>query len=160
MDLRQLKDKSAARHVRKRVGRGTGSGMGTTCGRGNKGQKSRSGVSIKGFEGGQMPLYRRVPKRGFTNIFGTSPAEVTLGRLQAAVDGGKLDPKKPVDTSALIAAGLVRPSKSRDGVKLLGGGTLSAKLTIDLAAASSSAVKAVQDAGGDITTKSGSGSAG
>ncbi|NQY82329.1 MAG: 50S ribosomal protein L15 [Alphaproteobacteria bacterium] len=153
MDLSQLKDVGGARHARKRVGRGAGSGMGKTATRGVKGQKSRSGVSIKGFEGGQMPLCRRVPKRGFNNIFGKIYAEVTLDRLQAAIDAKKLDARKPVDATALIGAGVVRSSKLGDGVKLLGSGILSAKLTLDIAAATASAIKAVQAAGGEITVK-------
>ncbi len=151
MDLSQLKDAKGARHNRKRVGRGAGSGTGKTAGRGVKGQKSRSGVSIKGFEGGQMPLFRRVPKRGFNNIFGKTYVEVTLGRLQAAVDAKKLDAKKPINAEVLIAAGVVRKSKLGNGVKLLGSGTLSAKLTLDIAAATAPAIAAVQAAGGEIS---------
>lgn len=153
MDLSQIRDAKGARHSRKRVGRGAGSGTGKTAGRGVKGQKSRSGVSIKGFEGGQMPIFRRVPKRGFTNIFGKNYAEITLGRLQAAVDAKKLNVKKPVDTEALIAAGLVRKSKLGDGIKLLGSGTLNAKLTLDIAAATASAIAAVQAVGGEVSLK-------
>ena len=153
MDLSQLSDAKGARHVRKRVGRGAGSGTGKTAGRGVKGQKSRSGVSIKGFEGGQMPLFRRVPKRGFVNIFGKNYVEITLGRLQTAVDAKKLNAKKPVDTEALIAAGLVRKSKLGDGVKLLGSGELTAKLSLDIAAATAPAIAAVQAAGGEISLK-------
>ena len=153
MNLQQLKDAKGARHNRKRVGRGAGSGTGKTASRGMKGQKSRSGVSIKGFEGGQMPLFRRVPKRGFHNNFGKHYAEVTLARLQAAIEAGKLDTKKALDSAAFVAAGVVRASKLGDGVKLLGGGTLSAKVTLDIAAATESAKKAVEDAGGKITLK-------
>ena len=153
MDLSQLRDAKGARQNRKRVGRGAGSGTGKTAGRGVKGQKSRSGVSIKGFEGGQMPLFRRVPKRGFVNIFGKNYVEITLGRLQTAIDAKKLNAKKPIDTEALIAAGLVRKSKLGNGVKLLGSGTLSTKLTLDIAAATAPAVAAVQAAGGEISLK-------
>jgi large subunit ribosomal protein L15 len=132
-----------------RVGRGIGSGKGKTSGRGVKGQKAREGVAIKGFEGGQMPLHRRLPKRGFTNLFSTDYNEVNIGRLQAAVDAGKLDPQTTVTIDVLVASGVC--SKPRDGVKILGVGELSAKLTIEVAAASKSAVAAIEKAGGSIT---------
>lgn len=148
MRLNQLSDNAGAHKARKRVGRGTGSGVGGTAGRGNKGQKSRSGVSIKGFEGGQMPLYRRVPKRGFTNIFRKNLVAINVGRLQQAVDAKKLDAGKPVDADALLAAGVIR--RKRDGVKLLANGELTANLTIEVTGASKAAVAAVEKAGGKV----------
>jgi len=149
MKLNDLADNQGARRPRKRIGRGTGSGIGKTSGAGMKGQKSRSGVSIKGFEGGQMPLHRRLPKRGFKNIFAKAYNVVNIGRLQAAVDSGKLDAKKPVDGSALQAAGVV--TKPRDGVRLLAKGELKAKLDITVAGASKAAVAAVEKAGGSVS---------
>jgi len=149
MKLNELSDNPGAAKTRMRVGRGIGSGKGKTAGRGVKGQKSRSGVSIKGFEGGQMPLYRRLPKRGFTNApFRKEFATVNLGRLQEAVDAKKLDAKKPVDAEALLAAGII--SKALDGVKILAKGELSAALTIQAAKASQAAIDAVEKAGGKI----------
>lgn len=149
MKLNELSDNEGAVKSRTRVGRGIGSGKGKTGGRGVKGQKSRSGVSIKGFEGGQMPLYRRLPKRGFTNaLFRKEYATVNLGRLQQAVDAKKLDASKPVDAAALIAAGVI--GKELDGVKILGQGELSASLTIQAAKASKAAVAAVEKAGGKV----------
>jgi large subunit ribosomal protein L15 len=149
MKLNELRDNPGARHKSKRLGRGTGSGKGKTAGRGNKGQKSRSGVAIKGFEGGQMPLYRRLPKRGFKNIFSKHYQVVNLGRLQAAIDAGKLDAGQPIGVSEMIASGLVR--KARDGVRLLAQGELTAKVAITVAGASAAAVAAVQGAGGTVT---------
>jgi len=149
MKLNDLADNQGARRPRKRIGRGIGSGTGKTSGAGMKGQKSRSGVSIKGFEGGQMPLHRRLPKRGFNNIFAKSYNVVNIGRLQTAVDSGKLDAKKPVDGAALQAAGVV--TKPRDGVRLLAKGDLKAKLDITVAGASKAAVAAVEKAGGSVT---------
>ena len=151
MRLNEIRDNPGATKARKRVGRGIGSGTGKTGGRGVKGQKSRSGVSLLGFEGGQMPLYRRLPKRGFKNPFSKDFSEVNLGRLQVAVDDGKIDIKKPVDEAALIAAGIA--SKSKDGIKLLGKGELKAKLTLDVAGASKTAIAAVEKAGGTVTVK-------
>lgn len=151
MRLNELRDNPGATKARKRVGRGIGSGTGKTGGRGVKGQKSRSGVSLLGFEGGQMPLYRRLPKRGFKNPFSKDFSEVNLGRLQAAVDAGKIDAKKTVDEAVLIAAGLA--SKSKDGIKLLGKGELTAKLTLDIAGATKAAAAAVEKAGGTVTVK-------
>lgn len=149
MKLNQLSDNPGARHPRKRVGRGIGSGLGKTSGRGTKGQKSRSGVAIKGFEGGQMPIYRRLPKRGFTNSpFRTTYDIVNLDRLQQAVDAGRLDASVDVTQDALIAAGLLR--RKRNPVRLLGKGKLSAKLTIHVAGASKSAIAAVEKAGGSV----------
>ena len=123
MKLNEISDNPGATKNRKRVGRGIGSGTGKTSGSGHKGQKARSGVSINGFEGGQMPIHRRLPKRGFTNIFRKQYVEVNLGRLQAAIDAGKLDAKNPVDSAALLGAGVI--SKPRDGVRILGKGELS-----------------------------------
>ena len=149
MKLNQLSDRPGARKDRQRIGRGIGSGTGKTCGRGHKGQNSRSGVSIKGFEGGQMPLHRRLPKRGFKNIFRKNFAVVNLGRLQAVIDAGKLDPKKPVDLAALQAAGLI--NNPRDGVRLLAKGELKTKVDITVAGASKAAAAAVEKVGGGLT---------
>ncbi len=149
MKLNQLSDNPAARTDRKRLGRGIGSGTGKTSGHGHKGQKSRSGVSLKGFEGGQMPIHRRMPKRGFKNIFRKNFVVVNLDRLQAAIDAGKIDPKKPVDMAALQAAGLV--NNGRDGVRLLAKGELKTKVDITVAGASKTAVAAVEKAGGSLT---------
>ena len=151
MKLNDVKDNPGATRHRKRVGRGIGSGTGKTSGSGHKGQKSRSGVSINGFEGGQMPIHRRLPKRGFTNIFRKSYVEVNLGRLQAAIDIGRLDAGKPVDVAALVAAGVI--SKERDGVRILAKGELKArKLEIHAVGASKAAIAAVEAAGGRILT--------
>ena len=148
MKLNDIRDNKGARKGRVRVGRGIGSGVGKTAGRGQKGQKSRSGVSIFGFEGGQMPLHMRLPKRGFNNIFRKDYAEVNLGALQKAVEAGKLAKGATVDAAALVAAGLV--SKPRDGVRLLGKGVLSTALNLKVAGASKAAVEAVQKAGGSV----------
>lgn len=148
MRLNELRDNDGATRQRTRVGRGIGSGKGKTSGRGHKGQKSRAGKAIKGFEGGQMPLYRRLPKRGFSNIFAKSYAVVNIGRLQAAIDAGKLDSKSPVTVTTLKEAGVVR--RARDGVRLLAKGELKAKLTIEVAGASKAAVAAVEKAGGKV----------
>jgi large subunit ribosomal protein L15 len=149
MKLNELRDNPGARHKSKRLGRGIGSGKGKTAGRGNKGQKSRSGVAIKGFEGGQMPLYRRLPKRGFNNIFAKRYQVINLGQVQGFVDAGKLDAGKPIGEAELVASGLVR--RARDGVRLLAKGELSAKIEITVAGASAAAVAAVEKAGGTIT---------
>ena len=148
MNLNDIRDNRGARKGRVRVGRGIGSGLGKTGGRGQKGQKSRSGVSIKGFEGGQMPLHMRLPKRGFNNIFAKDYAEVNLGAVQKAVDAGKLDGKGTIDHAALKAAGLARGGK--DGVRLLGKGEISAKLKFVVAGASAGAREAVEKAGGSV----------
>lgn len=151
MKLNEVKDNPGATKNRKRVGRGIGSGTGKTSGSGHKGQKARSGVSINGFEGGQMPIHRRLPKRGFTNIFRKKYVEVNLGRLQAAIDSGRLDAGKPVDAAALVGAGVI--SKARDGVRILGKGELTAKkIEIHATGASKSAIAAVEAAGGKIVT--------
>ena len=148
MKLNDLRDNQGARKSRVRVGRGIGSGLGKTAGRGQKGQKSRSGVAVWGFEGGQMPLHMRIPKRGFNNIFAKDYAEVNLGAVQKALDAGRLEAKGVIDHDALKAAGLARGGK--DGVRLLGKGSLSAKLAFRVAGASAGARKAVEDAGGSV----------
>jgi large subunit ribosomal protein L15 len=148
MKLNELRDNEGARKSRMRVGRGIGSGKGKTAGRGQKGQKSREGVSIAGFEGGQMPLHMRLPKRGFNNIFAKDYAEVNLGAIQKAVDAGKLDKAATVDHAALKAAGLARGGKH--GVRLLGKGELTTKLSFVVAGASASAKEAVEKAGGSV----------
>lgn len=149
MKLNELSDNSGARKNRKRVGRGPGSGTGKTAGRGMKGQKSRSGVSIKGFEGGQMPLYRRLPKRGFNNIFRKKFVELGTGRLQAAIDAKKVDAKAEITAESLVEAGVLR--RAKDGVRLLVNGELSAKVSITVAGASKGAVAMVEKAGGTVT---------
>ena len=148
MKLNELRDNEGARKGRMRVGRGIGSGKGKTAGRGQKGQKSREGVSIKGFEGGQMPLHMRLPKRGFNNPFGKDYAEVNLGAVQKALDAGKLDAAGTIDHDALKAAGLARGGK--DGVRLLGKGELTTKLSFRVAGASKGAKEAVEKAGGSL----------
>ncbi|MDI4657919.1 50S ribosomal protein L15 [Xanthobacter autotrophicus] len=149
MNLDEIRDNPGARKKRMRVGRGIGSGKGKTAGRGVKGQKARTGVAIKGFEGGQMPLHRRLPKRGFHNIFRLDYNEVSLGKIQAAVEAGKLDAGQPVTEAALVAAGVLR--RARDGVRVLGTGELTAKVTLEVAYATKSAVAAVEKAGGSVT---------
>ena len=146
--LNDLRDNNGARKGRMRVGRGIGSGKGKTAGRGQKGQKSREGVSIAGFEGGQMPLHMRLPKRGFNNIFAKDYAEVNLGAIQKLVDGGKLDIKATVDHAALKAAGVARGGK--DGVRILAKGELTAKVNFIVAGASAAAKAAVEKAGGSV----------
>lgn len=149
MKLNELHDNPGATKKRMRVGRGIGSGKGKTGGRGVKGQKSRTGVAIKAFEGGQMPLYRRLPKRGFTNLFAKDLNEVNLARLQQAVDAGKLDAGKPVTEETLIEAGVL--SKKRDGVKVLGRGELKTKLDLEVYAVSKSVADAIEKLGGKVT---------
>ena len=148
MKLNELNDNAGARKGRMRVGRGIGSGKGKTAGRGQKGAKARSGVAINGFEGGQMPLHMRLPKRGFNNIFAKDYAIVNLGAIQKAVDAKKLDAKGTIDHAALKAAGLARGGK--DGVRLLGKGELTAKLSFTVAGASKGAIEAVEKAGGKV----------
>ena len=148
MKLNEIRDNPGARKSRMRIGRGIGSGKGKTGGRGQKGQKAREGVAIKGFEGGQMPLHMRIPKRGFNNPFGKDYAEVNIGMIQKFIDAGKLDIKGTVDQAALQAAGLARGGK--DGVRLLGKGELSAKVSFKVAGASKGAVAAVEKAGGSV----------
>jgi large subunit ribosomal protein L15 len=148
MKLTELHDNAGATKKRMRIGRGIGSGKGKTGGRGVKGQKARTGVAIKGFEGGQMPLHRRLPKRGFNNIHALDLNEVNLGRVQQAVEAGKLDTKTAVTVDALVAAGIL--SRARDGVKVLGNGELKSKLSFEVWAASASAVAAIEKAGGSV----------
>ena len=149
MRLNDLRDNPGARRSRTRVGRGIGSGKGKTAGRGHKGAKSRSGYVVKGFEGGQMPIHMRLPKRGFNSPFAKDYAEVNVGRLQKAIDAGKIDAGKPVDAAVLIAAGLAR--KTKDGVRLLGKGELKAKVEVTVAGASKGVIAAVEAAGGTVT---------
>lgn len=149
MRLNEISDRPGATKAKKRLGRGIGSGLGKTSGRGQKGQKSRSGVAVKGFEGGQMPIHRRLPKRGFNNLFAKDFNEVNLGRVQAAIEAKKLDVKNPVTVQALLEAGLIR--RVRDGVRLLGGGELKTKVAFEVTGASSGAIKAVEAAGGTVT---------
>ncbi len=148
MKLNDLRDNEGASPSKKRVGRGIGSGSGKTGGRGVKGQKSRSGVSINGFEGGQMPLYRRLPKRGFNNIFAKSFVTVSLARIQAAIDAKKLDAKETVNAEALVKAGVVR--RAKDGVRILSDGELKAKVAFDVASASKAAIEKIEKAGGSV----------
>jgi len=149
MKLNELSDNPGAVKTRKRVGRGIGSGKGKTAGRGVKGQKARAGVAIKGFEGGQMPLHRRLPKRGFTNIFRKDFAEVSLERIAEAITAGRLDAGQPINAEALKAAGVIR--RVKDGVRLLGGGTVAGALNLEVAGASRPAIAAVEAAGGRVT---------
>jgi large subunit ribosomal protein L15 len=148
MKLNELSDRAGAQKKRKRIGRGIGSGTGKTGGRGGKGQTARSGVAIKGFEGGQMPLHRRLPKRGFTNIFRKEFVEVGLDRIEVAIAAGRLDAGQTINVEALKAAGIVK--SARDGVRLLGGAAPTRKLTIDVAGASAPAIAAVEKAGGTV----------
>jgi large subunit ribosomal protein L15 len=150
MKLHELADRPGARKKRARIGRGTGSGMGKTGGRGGKGQTARSGVRIKGFEGGQMPLHRRLPKRGFKNVsFARRLNEVNLEKIQAAIEAGKLDVTATVDAAALVKAGVLR--RSKDGVRLLGAGEIKTKVDFAVWGASKSALAAVEKAGGSVT---------
>ncbi len=149
MKLNDIRNNDGATHSKKRRGRGIGSGLGKTSGRGHKGQTSRSGVAMANFEGGQMPIYRRLPIRGFKNPNRANYSEITLERLQAAIDAGRVDAKKPIDAEALVAAGVLR--RAKDGLRLLGSGELKAKVEITVAGATKSAVAAVEKAGGTIT---------
>jgi len=148
MKLNQLAPKHGAFKKAKRVGRGIGSGLGKTSGKGGKGQTARSGVAINGFEGGQMPLHMRIPKRGFNNVFKKRYQEVNLDDIQSAIDGGKLDSQVKVDAAALIGAGVIR--RERDGLRILGNGALKAKVTIEAASASKPAQEAIAKAGGTL----------
>ena len=148
MRLNELKDNPGSRKFRIRIGRGIGSGMGKMGGRGGKGQTARSGVRLGGFEGGQMPLHRRLPKRGFNNIFRLEFAEINLDRLQDAIDAKLLDAGATVNAESLVKAGVLR--RSKDGVRLLGRGELKAKLTVEVHGASKSAIAAVEKAGGTV----------
>lgn len=148
MKLNELRPREGSTHTRKLLGRGIGSGLGKTSGRGVKGQKARTGVAVNGFEGGQMPLFRRLPKRGFTSIGRRKFVPVNIGKLQAAVDVGRIDSKVPVTAAVLVEAGIIR--RAHDGVRLLGDGELKAKLTVEVAYASESARAAVEKAGGTV----------
>lgn len=147
--LGEIKDNEGARKSRMRVGRGIGCSKGKTCGRGGKGQTARSGVRIKGFEGGQMPIHRRLPKRGFNQYKSVEYSIVNIGDLQKAVDAGILDAKKTVDANVLVESGVAR--KNPNGIKLLSKGNLKAKLAIDVTCASKSAIEAVEKVGGKVT---------
>src|SRR5882724_2810095 len=149
MKLNEIRDNPGAHYRAKRVGRGIGSGKGKTSGRGGKGQTARTGVALNGFEGGQTPLHRRLPKRGFNNIFRKTYNEVNLGRVQVAVDAGKLDAAATVDVAVLVKSGILR--RAKDGVRLLGGGEITAKLAFTVIGASKSAIAAVEKAGGTVT---------
>jgi large subunit ribosomal protein L15 len=148
MKLNELKDREGATHNSKRVGRGIGSGKGKTGGRGVKGQSSRSGVAINGFEGGQMPIYRRLPKRGFTNILAKDLNTVSLGRIQTAIDAKRLDASAVIDVAALVAARVLR--RAKDGVRVVSDGDFNAKISLDVAGASRIAVEKVEKAGGSV----------
>jgi len=148
MRLNQLSDNPGSRKARMRVGRGIGSGKGKTAGRGGKGQTARTGVAINGFEGGQMPLHMRMPKRGFNNVHRLDYVEVNIGRLQEAIEAGKLEAGASVDGAALVAAGVIR--RQRDGIRLLAKGEIKAKLAIKVAGASEAAIAAVEKAGGSV----------
>ena len=150
MNLNDLRDNPGSRLKSKRLGRGIGSGKGKTSGKGVKGQKAREGVALNGFEGGQMPIYRRLPKRGFTNLFRKEYAPVNLSSLEAAIESGKLDATQPITEEALFAAGLANGKV--DGVRLLAKGTISRALTITVSGASAAAKAAVEAAGGSVTT--------
>jgi large subunit ribosomal protein L15 len=151
MKLNEIRDNPGAHYRAKRVGRGIGSGKGKTSARGGKGQTARSGVALNGFEGGQTPLHRRLPKRGFRNIFRRDFVVVNLGRLQAAIDAGKLAADAPLDGKALVAAGVLR--RARDGIRLLAKGELKSAITIEVAGASAAAVAAVEAKGGKVVVK-------
>jgi len=148
MKLNEIRDNEGASKDRIRVGRGIGSGKGKTGGRGVKGQKARSGVAINGFEGGQMPIYRRLPKRGFNNIFGSEFAVVSLGRIQTAIDAKKLDASATIDAAALKAAGVIR--RVKDGVRILADGELTSKVAFEVAGASKPALEKIEKAGSSI----------
>ncbi len=149
MLLNEIRDNKGAHYKFKRVGRGIGSGKGKTCGRGGKGQTARSGVALRGFEGGQMPLYRRLPKKGFTNaLFRTTYAHVNVGDIQAAIDAGRLDGKQTITHAALVAAGVARAHPN--GIRLLAKGALSAKVALEVTYASATATAAVEKAGGSV----------
>ena len=149
MRLNEIRDNAYAKHAKKRVGRGIGSGKGKTSGKGHKGQKARSGVAIKGFEGGQMPLHRRLPKHGFNNIFRKEYSIIGLDLIQNAIDSGKIDQKKPINAEVLKKNGVI--TKVKDGIKLLGNGSIKSEIDIEVAAASASAKKAIEKAKGKIS---------
>ena len=149
MKLNELKDNLGSTKPRKRIGRGIGSGKGKTSGKGHKGQKSRSGVSIKGFEGGQMPLHRRLPKHGFNNIFRKKYSIINIGNIQSLIESGKINNKVKINADSLLNDGIM--SKLKDGIKLLGNGELKSKIDIEVSVASNSAIKAVEALGGNIS---------
>ena len=149
MRLNEISDNPYSKHNKKRVGRGIGSGKGKTSGKGHKGQKSRAGVAIKGFEGGQMPLHRRLPKHGFNNIFRKEYTIIGLDDLQKAIDAGKIDDKKIINAKVLKENGVI--TRMKDGVKLLGNGSINSKIEIEVTAASSSAKKAIEKVNGKIS---------
>lgn len=148
MKLNEIRDNEGARKGRMRICRGIGSGKGKTGGRGGKGQTARTGVAINGFEGGQMPIYRRLPKRGFNNIFANKYAEINLGRLQAAIDKGVVDASKEINAEVLVAAGVLK--QSYDGIRLLGNGELTVKVTVKVAGSTEAAKAAVEKVGGQV----------
>ena len=149
MKLNDIKDNFSSRKPRKRIGRGIGSGTGKTSGKGHKGQKSRAGVAIKGFEGGQMPLHRRLPKHGFNNIFRKKYSIVNIGNIQGFIDSGKINAKSKINADLLLDNGII--SKLKDGIKLLGNGNLKSKIDIEVSVASNSAIKAVESSGGSLS---------
>ncbi len=151
MKLNELRDNEGARLKFKRIGRGIGSGKGKTSGRGVKGQKARTGVSLNGFEGGQLPIYRRLPKRGFVNVFRKEYAVLNLGALDAAIEAGRLPAGQPIDEAALKAAGVVRSSAKLAGVRLLAKGEIKRAVTLTVTGASAAAIAAVEAAGGSVT---------
>lgn len=153
MKLNEIRDNAGAHYKFKRVGRGIGSGKGKTSGRGGKGQTARSGVSLAGFEGGQTPLHRRMPKRGFKKPFRARYVVINTGTLQAAIDANRIDPKATIDGAALVAGGILR--RVRDGIRLLGKGELKTKVTVEVAGASKAAIEAVEKAGGSVVVKNG-----
>ena len=152
MKLNELRDNPGSRRKSKRLGRGIGSGKGKTSGKGVKGQKAREGVALNGFEGGQLPIYRRLPKRGFNNLFRVSYAPVNLGSIAKAIEAGKIDATQMIDEAVLSAAGLVRGGKAAVGVRLLANGEIGRAITITVCGASATAVAAVEAAGGTVTT--------
>jgi large subunit ribosomal protein L15 len=151
MKLNEIRDNEGARPKFKRIGRGIGSGKGKTSGRGVKGQKARTGVSLNGFEGGQLPIYRRLPKRGFVNIFRVEYAPLNIGTLDAAIEAGKLPADQPIDEAALKAAGIVKRSGKFAGIRLLAKGAIARKVAITVSGASAAAIAAVEAAGGSVT---------
>jgi large subunit ribosomal protein L15 len=157
MKLNEIRDNEGAHYKFKRIGRGIGSGKGKTSGRGGKGQTARTGVALAGFEGGQTPLHRRMPKRGFKKPFRARYAVINVGTLQDAIDANRIDPKATIDGAALVAGGILR--RSRDGVRLLGKGELKAKVTVEVAGASKAAIAAVEKAGGSVVVKNGAAAA-
>jgi large subunit ribosomal protein L15 len=152
MKLNELRDNPKARSTSKRLGRGIGSGKGKTSGKGVKGQKAREGVALNGFEGGQLPIYRRLPKRGFTNIFRKEYAPVNLGTIAKAIEAGRIDGGQPITEDVLMAAGLARPGARIAGIRLLATGEITRAINVTVSGASAAAIAAVQAAGGSVTT--------